>query len=199
MKPKFHNAAKFILFATIIGIYGCSKEVEDLSGTHLSGEPAKSAETLSSELASTQQMREIEIIYNQLMQESLTEDYALYLGFTSELNSEEEVLQYYSEIFVDEVGVFEQVQRLQELYLSLFSDFPELQRMTDSELIITFQDAHDNLHNDDAPIMSCTDPDCAESVAIGAAFCLPSLALAGWGYFVCAAGVAISAMHCCYG
>jgi len=188
-----------VLGVALIALNSCSKETDEYPESNFAPDPSKSTASLSSVLAASKQMVGIVDISSQLLQEELTNDYSQYLEGNVNFDSEIQLLDYYSNIFVDEQAVYDKLSKLRSLYQSLFSDFPELQRMSNEELQHTLQEAYEECYTNDPPIAPCTDPDCAESVAIGAAFCLPSLAVAGWGYFVCAAGVAISAMHCCYG
>jgi hypothetical protein len=102
-------------------------------------------------------------------------------------------------IFEDAEEVHFMIKEISDAYNILIQKIPELQRMSDSELTETIQVAFELVEDNMDSIAPCTDPSCAESVAIAAVFCLPSLLGAGWGYFICMAGAATGAMYCCYG
>jgi hypothetical protein len=91
---------------------------------------------------------------------------------------------------------------MKNFYLESVESVPELKELDKEDLAevltLAFYATDDGTGSANGRIEECTEG-CAIGAAIGLAYCLPSLAAAGWGYFICGASVATSTLACCYG
>lgn len=156
--------------------------------------------TLAERIANTGEMDSIILLSNSLLSESLVPGYDNHLSSIPNITSERDVLTWYSNIFVDEASVYDKLDDLQNQLIALGNDFPELTRMSESELNSVISAAYAiNTENNPAAIAPCTNPSCGGwSLAVSASSCLFAIAAAGWGYFGCMAVVGASTLLCCY-
>lgn len=116
------------------------------------------------------------------------------------ISSEKEAVEYLNTVFTDGEIVFNQLNAIRSSYFAAIQLVSEIENLSKEDLAevlsLAFHSVRNNTSNSNLR-KSYDDPSCVEAVAIGAVFCLPSL-LVAWGYFMCAAGVAAGAMHCCY-
>ncbi|MEM9896771.1 MAG: hypothetical protein AAF789_10415, partial [Bacteroidota bacterium] len=126
-------------------------------------------------------------------------NYAARLEPVVDISTEEEAIGYLSNIFSDGREIYEEFNTMRALLMDLQQAVPELQNLDkrdfEETLNLAFQYSYET--SQIGRVEGC-DKGCALGAAIGLAFCLPSLGAAGFGYFICAAGVATSTITCCY-
>jgi len=167
----------------VVILASCAKESEDPSSSQADyTNQSKSSSDLAKRISNSDAMEQLIIISNSIASESLISGYEQYLNVDpNSIISETELLNFYSNIFTDEVSAYDKIKGLRYNAYNLRDSFPELNRMNDVQLNSVLSEAY-NLYLEANPVAAgaaCTDPSCAESTAIGALFCLPALAAVG--------------------
>ncbi len=197
---------KFLTVCTLVFLLsGCVKDLDSPNPASVEEqeELGKSAESLSSSIAKTSEMKSIVQTYNLMLIEGrLKENFSDSLNIDeSRITSEEELLSHYERIFRDASQMYSRVSLIKESYEDIYSNFDSLGEYSAEAQSEIITDAYNQAlaDLDIRALGACTDESCATGTAIGALSCLPSIAAAGWGYFICAAFVVAGTINCCYG